>query len=237
MKIKKNSYKSFISLLLIFIIIPTTIYFGWKFSERQFYIVSLLIIIYATIPFFLMFENRKPQARELVVLAVMCVIAVTSRGAFIWIPHFKPMIAVIIIAGVALGAEAGFLTGAITGFVSNFIFGQGIWTPWQMFAYGMAGFLGGFLYKKGLLSKRRIPLAIFGGLIVVTIVGPILDTCSLFTMTPIITKESVVAIYLSGLPINFIHATATVLTLLLISKPMFEKLDRIRLKYGMMEES
>lgn len=237
MKIKKNSYKSFISLLLIFIIIPTTIYFGWKFSERQFYIVSLLIIIYATIPFFLMFENRKPQARELVVLAVMCVIAVTSRGAFIWIPHFKPMIAVIIIAGVALGAEAGFLTGAITGFVSNFIFGQGIWTPWQMFAYGMAGFLGGFLYKKGLLSKRRIPLAIFGGLIVVTIVGPILDTCSLFTMTPIITKESVVAIYLSGLPINIIHATATVLTLLLISKPMFEKLDRIRLKYGMMEES
>ena len=153
MKIKKNSYKSFISLLLIFIIIPTTIYFGWKFSERQFYIVSLLIIIYATIPFFLMFENRKPQARELVVLAVMCVIAVTSRGAFIWIPHFKPMIAVIIIAGVALGAEAGFLTGAITGFVSNFIFGQGIWTPWQMFAYGMAGFLGGFLYKKGLLSN------------------------------------------------------------------------------------
>ena len=237
MKIKKNSYKSFISLLLIFIIIPTTIYFGWKFSERQFYIVSLLIIIYATIPFFLMFENRKPQARELVVLAVMCVIAVTSRGAFIWIPHFKPMIAVIIIAGVALGAEAGFLTGAITGFVSNFIFGQGIWTPWQMFAYGMAGFLGGFLYKKGLLSKRRIPLAIFGGLIVVTIVGPILDTCSLFTMTPIITKESVVAIYLSGLPINIIHATATVLTLLLISKPMFEKLDRIRLKYGIMEES
>ena len=138
---KKRSFskRMILSALLILVAIPLTIYIGWNISERQFYITSLLIIVYTMIPFFLVFEKRKPQAKELVVIAVMCAIAVVSRAAFIWLPHFKPMTAIIIITGVALGAEAGFLTGAMTGFVSNFIFGQGPWTPWQMFAFGIAG--------------------------------------------------------------------------------------------------
>jgi uncharacterized membrane protein len=224
------------AILLILIAIPATIYLGWRFADRQYYIVSLLIISYTTIPFFLVFEKRKPQARELVVLAVLCAIAVASRAAFIWAPHFKPMTAIIIIAGMAFGAEAGFLTGAVSGFVSNFIFGQGPWTPWQMFAFGIAGFLAGLLCRKGVLKKKRLPLCIFGGLAVMLVVGPLLDTCALFTMTSEITRESAGLIYLSGLPVNAVHATATVLTLLLVSRPMFEKLDRIKTKYGMMED-
>ena len=228
--------RTVVAILLILIAIPATIYLGWRFADRQYYITSLLIIVYTMIPFFLVFEKRKPQARELVVIAVLCVIAVASRAAFIWAPHFKPMTAIIIIAGMAFGAEAGFLTGAVSGFVSNFIFGQGPWTPWQMFAFGIAGFLAGLLHRKGLLKKKRLPLCIFGGLMVMLIVGPLLDTCALFTMTSEITKESAGLIYLSGLPVNAIHATATVLTLLLVSGPMFEKLDRIKTKYGMMED-
>lgn len=52
-----------------------------------------------------------------------------------------------ILAGVGLGAEAGFLTGAMAGFVSNFFFGQGPWTPWQMFSFGIIGFLAGLLFR------------------------------------------------------------------------------------------
>lgn len=227
--------RTIISMFLIFIAVPITIYIGWKFGDRKYYITSLLIILYTMIPFFLVFEMRKPQARELVVIAVMCAIAVASRAAFIWLPHFKPMTAIIIITGIAFGPEAGFLTGAVSGFVSNFIFGQGPWTPWQMFAFGIAGFLSGLLYKRGLLSKSKLPLSIFGGSIVMVLVGPILDTCALFTMSSVITKGSAAAIYISGLPVNAVHAAATVLTLLLISRAMFDKLYRLKIKYGMME--
>ena len=228
--------RTVVAILLILIAIPATIYLGWRFADRQYYITSLLIIFYTMIPFFLVFEKRKPQARELVVIAVLCVIAVASRAAFIWAPHFKPITAIIIIAGMAFGAEAGFLTGAVSGFVSNFIFGQGPWTPWQMFAFGIAGFLAGLLHRKGFLKKKRLSLCIFGGFVVMLIVGPLLDTCALFTMSSVITKEIAGLIYLSGLPVNAVHAAATVLTLLLVSGPMFDKLDRIKIKYGMMED-
>ncbi|MEG1924984.1 MAG: ECF transporter S component, partial [Ruthenibacterium sp.] len=66
---------------------------------------------------------------------------------------------------------------------------------------------------------------------------PLLDTGALFMMTSVLTPESAAAVYLSGLPVNVIHAFATVLTLRLVSRPMFEKLDRIQLKYGVIGEN
>ncbi len=223
--------------LLMFIGIPAVLILFWKIGDRRYYLCSLALIILSMVPFFLSFEKRKPQARELVTLAVLCAIAVASRTAFIMIPHFKPMTAIVIIAGMAFGPDAGFLTGAMSGFVSNFIFGQGPWTPWQMFAYGVAGFLGGiFCSRKIIGSEKRIATPIFGGITVIAIVGPILDLCSIFTMANEVTMEWVGAIFLSGLPVNAIHAAATVLTLIVLCKPMMEKLDRIKVKYGMMRE-
>jgi len=102
---------------------------------------------------------------------------------------------------------------------------------------GDCGFLAGLLYQKGLLKKEKLPLCIFGGVIVMLVVGPLLDTCALFTMGSAVTPEGAAAVYLSGLPVNAVHAAATVLTLLLVSQPMFEKLDRVKIKYGMMEDS
>jgi energy-coupling factor transport system substrate-specific component len=233
---KRLSRRTVVSLFIILILAPLTIIICWKLGDRKYYIASVLIIFYTMVPFFTMFENRRPQARELTVIAVLCVIAVVSRAAFIMLPHFKPMTAIIIIAGVTFGAEAGFLTGAVSGFASNFIFGQGPWTPWQMFAYGMAGLIAGLLYNKGLLSKKPVRLSIFGALVVMLVVGPLLDTCALFTMSAMINTTVASGVYLAGLPVNAVHASATVLTLLFLSKPMFEKLDRIKCKYGLLED-
>lgn len=85
-------------------------------------------------------------------------------------------------------------------------------------------------------GEKKLSAAIFGGVLVLAVVGPILDTCSLFTMSTAITRESAAAIYLSGLPVNAVHGAATFLTVLLLSKPITEKLRRIQIKYGMMEE-
>lgn len=235
---KKNkiSKATWVSLLVIVILVPATILITWELGDRKYYISSLLIILYSMIPFFVSFESRKPQARELVTIAVLCAIAVASRAAFIMLPAFKPIVGIIIIAGMAFGARAGFLTGAVSAFVSNFIFGQGPWTPWQMFAFGLAGFLAGLLHEKGILkSDKKIQVTIFGGLTVLLIVGPLLDTSTLFTMMSMIDTTSAATIYLAGLPINAVHAVAVMLTLFLLTKPMMEKLTRIKIKYGMME--
>ena len=99
------------------------------------------------IPFAFAFENRKPKARELVIISSLCAIGVVGRTAFFMLPQFKPVAAIVIISGVAFGGETGFLVGAITAFVSNFFFGQGPWTPWQMFSFGIIGFLAGIMFQ------------------------------------------------------------------------------------------
>ena len=225
-----------LTLLIIFLLIPITVYFCFRAGGRMYYAASLLIIGYTMVPFFLVFEKRKPQARELVILAVLSALAVISRAAFIMLEHFKPMVAIIMIAGMAFGPEAGFLVGAVSGFASNFIFGQGPWTPWQMFAFGVAGFLFGVLSRMKLLPKKKLWLAVMGFATVLLIVGPLLDTSSLFTMVGVFTPEAIGGTYLSGLPVNAIHGLCTFLTLFFFAEPLLEKLNRVQLKYGMLEE-
>lgn len=136
--------------LAVLIAAPATLLVAWRFGNRKYYLSSLLLIVYAMLPFFVRFEHKKPQARELVTIAVMSAVAVASRAAFIMVPFFKPLTGIVMITGMALGPEAGFLTGAVSGFVSNFIFGQGPWTPWQMFTWGLLGFLTGLMKNAGL---------------------------------------------------------------------------------------
>ena len=222
--------------LAVLIAAPATLLVAWRFGNRKYYLSSLLLIVYAMLPFFVRFEHKKPQARELVTIAVMSAVAVASRAAFIMVPFFKPLTGIVMITGMALGPEAGFLTGAVSGFVSNFIFGQGPWTPWQMFAFGLAGLLAGYLCRAGVMtSGRRLVTALIGGGMILILIGPILDTCTLFTMSSVINTEAVGAVYLSGLPFNAVHGAAVFLTLLILAHPMIEKLDRIKVKYGLME--
>ena len=230
------SKRTILAAALVLLTIPITIYIGVFFlDDRQFYFISMLIIFQTMLPFMLIFESRKPQAREIIVIAVLCAIAVAGRTAFFMLPQFKPVIAMVIIAGVAFGGEAGFLVGAMTGFVSNMFFGQGPWTPWQMFAFGIIGFLAGVLFRKGLLGREPLPLAVFGGLATFIIYGGIMNPASVIIWQPNPTLEMFILAYLMGIPFDFIHAVATVFFLVIISKPMLEKLDRIKVKYGLIE--
>ena len=222
--------------VVILVLIPLTIYIGSQFfGDRKYYFVSLLIVLETMLPFALVFESRKPQAREIVTIAVLCAIAVAGRVAFFMLPQFKPVVALVIIAGVAFGGEAGFLVGAITGFVSNMFFGQGPWSPYQMFAFGIIGFLAGVLFRKGLLSREPVPLAVFGGLATFIIYGGIMNPAHVLIFQGSPTKEMFLLAYLQGMPFDLVHAAATVTFIALISMPMLEKLDRIKVKYGLVE--
>lgn len=236
---KEARWKTVLSWLVVVVLTPITVWAGTAFGSGSYYVTSILVIIYAMVPFFVSFEARRPQARELVIIAVMCALVVVARVAFIWVPHFKPIAAIVMIAGIALGSRSGFLVGAISLLVSDFVFGQGPWTPWQMLAYGIVGFVAGFLAERGaiprsdLSNRAKTALSLAGAAFVVVVVGPILDTCSLFTMVSVITPESALAIYASGLPVNAVQAAATAITLFVLANPLLGKLERVRVKYGL----
>lgn len=225
---------SVFTLITTFVLIPLTLFLGTKLTGHWYYLTSTLVIIEILIPFFLAFESRKPQARELVVLAVMCALATAARY-IIPIPNFKPIFAVIMIAGIAFGPQSGFLVGAVSAFASNIFASQGPWTPWQMLAYGVAGLLAGFIFCKKLLPRHPLFLAAFGFISVLAVVGILLDCCTIFTSMTTITLSSALFVLGQGLPVNISNALCTALTLLLLGKPMLDILDRIKIKYGMME--
>ena len=189
------------------------------------------------LPFILVFEGRKPKARELVTIAVLCAIGIAGRSLFFMLPQFKPVLALTIIAGVAFGGEAGFLVGAVTMLLSNMLFSQGPWTPWQMFAMGIIGFLAGVLFKKGWLRRTRASLAVFGAFAAVVIYGGIMNPASMFMYSSqSITVKALMAYYISGLPMDLVHGFGTIIFIMLAAEPMLEKMDRIKVKYGFLTD-
>lgn len=228
--------KSHIVTLLIFLlVIPATLFLGLRLSGRAYYFTSTLVFAEILVPFLLAFENRKPQARELVVIAVLSALAVAAR-VVIPIPNFKAIFAVIMLSGIAFGPEAGFLVGAVSAFTSNFFYGQDAYTPWQMFAYGAGGMLAGFLFAKGRLPRKPVVMGIFGFLAMLCFVGPLLDTCSVFLTLPVINLETAWPLYVSGFPVNLSQGVCTFLTILLFGNALLEKLDRVKVQYGMTED-
>ncbi len=233
---RKLSKRTVIAAAMILLAIPLTIFIGYYYlDDRKYYFISLLIIIETMTPFLLIFEGRKPQARELVIIAVLCTIAVAGRAAFFMLPQFKPVLAVVIISGVAFGGETGFLVGAVSMLVSNMLFSQGPWTPWQMFAMGIIGFLAGVLFRKGLLLRSRLPLCIFGALAAIIIYGGLMNPATVLMYQTHPTWPMFLVSYIQGFPFDLVHAGATIFFLWVISRPMLEKLDRIKVKYGLVE--
>ena len=145
-----------VSSLIIFILIPATIAAGCVFLDNERYmVISLALLIYTMIPFFMVFEKRKPKAREIVLIAMMAAITVCAQLFFHMVLPLQIGTALIIISGIALGPEAGFLIGATARFICNFYMGQGPWTPWQMFCWGLLGFLAGLAFNRIELDKLK----------------------------------------------------------------------------------
>ncbi|MBQ7778146.1 MAG: ATP-binding cassette domain-containing protein [Oscillibacter sp.] len=221
---------------LILLLIPLTLFIGQAFwGGRKYYFISLLILLEIMLPFFLIFEGRKPQARELVVIAALCALGVAGRAALFMLPQFKPVMALTIVAGVALGGESGFLVGALTMLLSNMLFSQGPWTPWQMFAMGIIGFLAGLLFRKGLLPRSRAALCVFGALSGILIYGGIMNPASALMWSQAISWKLILSCYVTGFPMDCVQSVGTAVFLWFAAEPMLEKLDRIKVKYGLLE--
>lgn len=230
---KKVNKSTLLSILTAALLIPFTLLFGDLFlGSRKYYFISLLIILEAMIPFFKAFEGKKPRAAEIVILSTMCAIAVTGNAVFYPVPQFKPAAAMVIISGACFGGGAGFLVGAVTAFVSNFLFGQGVWTPWQMFSLGIIGFLSGILCETGALKKKRLWLTIFGFISVLVLYGGIMNISNVIIYQSKPTVGLITASFATGFSFDMIHAVSTVVFLWLASDIMIEKIERVKKKYG-----
>jgi len=203
------------------------------FLVQHYYFASLILVAIALVLFMLDFERHRPRTRELVLIAVLVALTVASRAAFYMTPQVKPVMAVVIVAGIVLGARSGFAIGALTALISNFIFGQGPWTPWQMLAFGLIGGLAGLLFVEERLPRNRWLIAVFGGVTTFILYGLIVDTSSVLLFTQNLSWQTAWPIYVAGVPFNAIFATSTAAFLALFGPMLEGALSRVRKKYGL----
>ena len=192
--------------------VPLTIALGNMLTdERKWLFISILVLIECIMPFFFLFELKRPSPKEIVLLSIMCGIAIAGREIFFFLPQVKPVAALVIISGVAFGWQAGFITGAVTMLVSNLLFGQGVYTPFQMLAMGLVGFFAGVIFRRGCNTAG---LLIYGFLSVFLLYGPIMNISQalLYTNSNI---KTILAAEIAGIPMDIIHGISTVAFLLL----------------------
>lgn len=233
---EKRLFVRLATLLILFVLIPLAIFLGVRlFDDRNYKLISVGIAFLSCVPFFVRFEKGRQGARELVVIAVMTAFSVVGRMIFAPVPGFKPVTAMTVISGIALGPEAGFLVGSLSAIVSNLYFGQGPWTPFQMFAWGSIGFVSGIVFRK---KDRPNPLVLsVAGAIGGILFSLLMDVWTTISVDGTFQVTRYLVNVLSGISFMAIYAVSNVIFLLILARPFLEKLNRIKKKYGIFQDS
>ncbi len=226
-----HKIKNILTLLLLLVVIPAVILIGGLiFKEKYYAFISLCVATASCIPLFYCFERKESTSKELTVLAVIIALSAIGRFIFAWLPAFKPITAITVITGVYLGKESGFMVGALSALVSNFYFGQGPWTPFQMLAWGLIGFLAGVLSKP--LSKHKIALCLFGFFAGV-FYSATMDIWTVLWADNTFNLSRYIAAAITALPVTIEYAVSNIIFILLLAKPFGRKLERLKNKYGL----
>ncbi len=224
--------KQWINYVILLLLIPISIWIGiTMFDDRKYVFISFVIVLLTIIPFLLTFEKKDASIRYLVVIAVMTALSVVGRFLFAAIPGFKPVTAIVILTAAYFGAEAGFLVGALTALISNVYFGHGPWTPFQMFAWGMIGFITGLPYIRNMLINNKIILVLFG-LFAGVFFSLLMDVWTVLSIDGLFNVKRYITVVGLSVPFMVTYAVSNVIFLLVTVKPIGDKLERIKTKYG-----
>lgn len=188
--------------------------------------------LYAKIDFRGLGRNTlKKNTYNITLLSMFIAVAVIGRLAFAMIPQVKPVLAIIIISGICMGAKNGFIVGMLTAFLSNFFFGQGPWTPWQMFSMGIVGLLAGLIFYNKRDRINIFIVCIFGGLSSLLIYSVINNFSSMIMMQANISILSFLTYTFAGLSMDITLSVSTVLFLCILLKPMLNIMEIMKEKY------
>ena len=223
-KVKKKKHR--ITLVTVVLFITVFLVFVPLLTNKHYVLASVLFLILSFLPFMVRFEQKKVTARELVILAVLAALAAVSRIPFAALPSVQPATFVIIITGIVFGAESGFVVGALTALVSNLFLGQGPWTPWQMYAWGMIGLVAGLLKDCWLMQTNtgRILFGFISGILF----GWMMNLWIVLSLIQSIGWGEVITYYAASLPFDVTHGLSNVLFLLLFANSWLRILTRFK---------
>ncbi|MCR4992039.1 MAG: ECF transporter S component [Lachnospiraceae bacterium] len=224
--IKNQKLKRILGIIIPLVLIPAVAVCGSVlFSEQKHIFVSLVVAFFSLVLFITGFERKVTGTRRMVLVAVMTAISVLGR----FIPFFKPITALTVITAMYLGGEAGFLVGSLSALLSNFYFGQGPWTAFQMLAWGLIGYVAGLIAES--LKRNRVLLLTYGVLSGIAF-SLIMDVWTVLWYSAGFDMELYIASITAAIPHTILYAVSNFIFLFFLAKPFGDKLERIKVKYG-----
>ena len=196
--------------------------------DKKYLFIAALIMIECMVPIYMNFEKNAAKSPLIVTIAVYCALIVASRAMFYMFPEIKPVTALVVIAGAIFGADTGFFIGSTSMLVSNMYFGEGPWTPWQMFCWGLIGFFSGIIFRRKTYS---VMLAVYGFIAAIIIYGGVMNPAAAIMSGAYEGFSELIPYYISGFPIDIIRGIATFVFVILLYRPINEKLERVLVKY------
>lgn len=225
---------------LVLLAVPVCMGLALYAGVAQSALLMLAVVALVIALFFAGYEAGRPALRQIMPTLVLAALAAAGRVLFGPIPDFKPVSAIAIIAGAALGRRNGFMVGALAALTSNFFFGQGMWTPWQMYAWGMVGYAGGLLADAGAFARAdgtaRMPVLLVFGFASAMLYGVIINAYDVIGFVRPLTWAGIVARVAAAVPFDVTHGIATCVFLAALYKPWMRSLGRIVQKYGLRAE-
>lgn len=217
------------------IIAPMSLGIAVFFQADQSALFTMVMVLLCVLVFFASFEASRPQLRQIMPTVVLAALAVAGRLVFAVIPNVQPVSAIVIMAGVIFGRRSGFMVGALAMLLSNFFLGQGPWTPWQMYGFGLMGYLAGVLADHGAFERRPL-LYVYGLLAPILEYGFLMNSWYIIGFVNPITWQSAMLAYGAGLPLDLANGISTVVFLLVLYEPWRKKLERIKRKYDLVPD-
>lgn len=198
------------------------------FSSRNYLLFSFGFLVVTLGVYFWRFEKSQHNSKEIVFIAIVCALAVVGRIIFAALPSVKPELFILIMGAVVSGPETGFLMGTIIALTSNMYFGQGVWTPWQMFALGIIGLISG-------LMSSDVPrwLLVVWGFFSGFLMGWIMDIYYIIGYVDPITIKSILTSIMASFYFDFVHALFTGVLLLFVGKRWIKLFNNYKQKYDL----
>jgi energy-coupling factor transport system substrate-specific component len=221
---------------LILTIVGFVVILAFSISESGDYIIpiSFALMMLSMIPFYIKFEKKELNAEEMVLIAMISALAAVGRVPFAALPSIQPTSFIIIMAAMTFGNEVGFLAGNTAALVSNLFLGQGPWTPWQMFCWGMMGFTAGLLKDTHFMKSKPV-LCLFG-FVWGFLFGWIMNLWFLFLFQmKDITWKVLLGSCIASFKFDLNHAVCNIIFILLFSDRFTKILNRTKEKYGLLK--
>jgi energy-coupling factor transport system substrate-specific component len=192
-------------------------------------VASFLIVGAVIVAGFAWYERSRPPSQVVALVAALAALAIAGRIAFAAFPNVKPTTDIVIFAGYALGGAPGFAVGALAALVSNFWFGQGPWTPWQMAGWGLCGVLGAIL-ALGTRNAGRLTLAAVCGFAGI-LYGALLNFSLMATYGGDLTLRHFLVLEVRAIPFEIAHVLGNVALALVAGPAMVRMLVRFRERF------